>query len=60
MVENDLILEQNDDIAETFDDFFKVKHSSLPGPFVDIDQAENWIGHPTLGIFEQLKTTPVL
>ena len=41
MVENDLILEQNDDIAETFDDFFKVKHSSLPGPFVDIDQAEN-------------------
>ena len=44
MVENDLILEQNDDIAETFDDFFKVKHSSLQVPLLILTKLRTELG----------------
>ena len=46
LVEKDLILEKNDDIAETFNDFFTsvVSNLNIPryqDPFTDSDQTEN-------------------
>ena len=46
LVERDLILEKNDDIAETFNDFFTsvVSNLNIPcfrDPFTDSDQTEN-------------------
>ena len=60
LVEKDLILEKNDDIAETFNDFFTsvVSNLNIPhyqDPFIDSDQTENRIGHPILRIIEQYK-----
>ena len=58
LVEKDFILEKNDDIAETFNDFFTsvVSNLNIPryqDPFTDSDQTENRIGHPILRIIEQ-------
>ena len=56
-VEKDLILEKNDDIAETFNDFFTsvVSNLNIPryqDPFTDSDQTENRTEHPILRIIE--------
>ena len=63
LVEKDLIPEKNDDIAETFNDFFTSVLSKLnipcyQDPFLDGDQTENRIGHPILRIIEQFKKHP--
>ena len=63
LVEKDLILEKNDDIAETFNDFFTsvVSNLNIPryqDPFTDSDQTENQIEHPILRIIEQYKNHP--
>ena len=63
LVEKDLILEKNDDIAETFNDFFTnvVSNLNIPhyqDPFTDSDQTENRIEHPILRIIEQYKNHP--
>ena len=58
LLERDLILEKNDDIAETFNEFFTSAVSNLnisryQDPFTDSDQTENRTEHPILRIFEQ-------
>ena len=58
LVEKYLILENNDDIAKTCNDFFcsVVSKWNIPRyqhPFFDSDQTENRIGHPILRINEQ-------
>ena len=63
LVEKDLILEKNDDIAETFNDFFTsvVSNLNIPryqDPFTDSDQTENRIEHLILRIIEQYKNHP--
>ena len=63
LVEKDLILEKNDDIVETFNDFFTSVVSNLnilryQDPFTDSDQTENGIEHPILRIIEQYKNHP--
>ena len=63
LVEKDLILEKNDDIAETFNDFFTsvVSNLNIPryqDPFTDSDQIENRTEHPILRIIEQYKNHP--
>ena len=62
-LEKDLILKKNDDISETFNDFFTsvVSNSNIPryhDPFVDSDQTENQIGHPILRMIEKYKNHP--
>ena len=62
-MEKDLILEKNDDIAETFNDFFTsvVSNLNIPryqDPFTDSDQTKNQIEHPILRIIEQYKNHP--
>ena len=62
-MEKDFILEKNDDIAETFNDFLTsaVSNLNIPryqDPFTDSDQTENRIGHPILRIIEQYKNHP--
>ena len=62
-MEKDLILEKNDDIAETFNDFFTsvVSNLNIPryqDPFTDSDQTENRIEHLILRIIEQYKNHP--
>ena len=56
-MEKDLILEKNDDIGETFNDFFTSVVSNLnilryQDPFTDSDQTENRTEHPILRIIE--------
>ena len=63
LVEKDLILEKNDDIAETFNDFFTsvVSNLNIPryqDPFTDSDQTENRTEHPILRIIKQYKNHP--
>ena len=58
LVEKDLILEKNDDIAEIFNDIFTsaVSNLSIPryqNPFTASDQSENEIEHTILRIIEQ-------
>ena len=58
LVEKDLILEKNDDIAKIFDDIFTSVVSNLiipryQNPFTASDQSENGIEHTTLRIIEQ-------
>ena len=65
LVEKDLILEKNDDIAETFNDFFTSVVSNLNIPryqdsFTDSDQTENGIEHPILRIIEQYENHPII
>ena len=60
LVEKYLILEKNNDIAETFNHIFTsvVSNLNIPhyqDPFIDSDQTENRIGHPILRIIEQYK-----
>ena len=62
-MEKDLILEKNDDIAETFNDFFTsvVSNLNIPryqDPFADSEQTENRTEHPILRIIEQYKNHP--
>ena len=62
-MEKDFILEKNDDIAETFNDFFTcvVSNLNIPlyqDPFTGSDQTENRIGHPILRIIEHYKKHP--
>ena len=62
-MEKDLILEKNNDIAETFNDFFTsvVSNLNIPryqDPFPDSDRTENRIEHPILWIIEQYKKHP--
>ena len=57
LVEKDLILERNNDIAEIFNDFFTSVASNLnipryQDPFIDIYQTENRIGRPILRIID--------
>ena len=57
LVEKDLILGKNDDIAETFNDSFTSVISNLnilpyQDPFTDSDQTENRTEHPILRIIE--------
>ena len=59
-MEKDVILEKNDDIVETFNDFFTCVISNLnvrryQDPFTDSDQTENQIEHLILRIIEQYK-----
>ena len=59
-MEKDLILEKNNDIAETFNYVFTsvVSNLNIPhyqDPFINSDQTENRIGHPILRIIEQCK-----
>ena len=63
LVEKDLILEKNNDIAEIFNDFFTSVASNLnvpryQDPFIDSDQTENQIGHLILRIIEQYRNHP--
>ena len=63
LVEKDLILEKNDDIAEIFNDIFTsaVSNLSIPryqNPFTVSDQSENEIEHTILRIIEQYKNRP--
>ena len=63
LVEKDLILEKNDDIGETFNDFFTsvVSNLNIPcyqDPFTDSDQTENRIEPLILRIIEQYKNHP--
>ena len=63
LVEKDLILEKNDDNAETFNDFFTSIISNLnilpfQDSLTDSDQTENRIGHLILRIIEQYKNHP--
>ena len=65
LLEKDLILEKNHDIAETFNNFSSSVESNLDvlhyqDPFVDSDQTKNRIGLPILKVTEQYKATPVL
>ena len=58
LVEKDLILEKNDDIAEIFNDIFTsaVSNLSIPryqNPFTASGQSENEIEHTILRIIEQ-------
>ena len=58
LVEKDLILEKNDDIAKIFDDIFTSVVSNLiiprfQNPFTASDQSENGTEHTTLRIIEQ-------
>ena len=60
LVEKDLKLEKNDDIAETLNDFFTSVVSKLnilryQDLLIDSDQTENGVGHPILRIIEQYK-----
>ena len=62
-MEKDLILEKNDDIAETLNDFFTsvVSNLNIPryqDPLIDSDQTDNQIGHPIRRIIEQYKNQP--
>ena len=62
-MEKNLILEKNDDIWETFNDFFTIIVSNLnipryQDPLIDSDQTENRIGHPILRTIEQYKKHP--
>ena len=63
-MEKDLILEKNDDIVETFNDFFftcVISNLNVPryqDPFIDSDQTENQIEHLILRIIEQYKNHP--
>ena len=63
LVDRDLILEKNDDIAETFNDFFTsvVSNLNIPryqDPFTDSGQTENRTEHPIVRITEQYKNQP--
>ena len=63
LVERDLIIEKNDNIAENFNDFFtsvvsNINISRYQDPFADSDQTENQIEHPILMITEQNKNHP--
>ena len=62
-MEKDLVPEKNDDIAETFNDFFTIAVSNLnvpryQDPFTDSDQTENQIVYPILRIIDQYKSYP--
>ena len=62
-MEKDLVPEKNDDIAETFNDFFTIAVSNLnvprcQDPFTDSDQTENQIVYPILRIIDQYKNYP--
>ena len=62
-MEKDLVPEKNDDIAETFNDFFPIAVSNLnvpryQDPFNDSDQTENQIVYPILRIIDQYKSYP--
>ena len=64
-MEKDLILKKDDDIEETFNDFFISVVSNLNIPryqdsFIDSDKTEKQIAYPILRIIEQYKNTPVL
>ena len=60
-MEKDLILEKNDDIADTFNDIFTSVVSKLNIPryqdrFIDSNQIESRVGHPILRIIEKYKS----
>ena len=62
-MEKDLVPEKNDDIAETFNDFFTIAVSNLnvpryQDPFTDSDQTENQIVYPIRRIIDQYKSYP--
>ena len=62
-MEKYLILEKNNDLVKTFNDFFTsaVSNSNNPryqDPFTDSDQTENQVEHPILRILEQYKNLP--
>ena len=62
-MEKDLVPEKNDDIAETFNDFFPIAVSNLnvpryQDPFTDSDQTENQIVYPIRRIIDQYKSYP--
>ena len=63
LLEKDLILEKNDNIVETFNDFFTsvVSNSNIlryQDPFTDSQKTDNRIWHPILRIIEQYKNHP--
>ena len=65
LVEKDFILEKNDDVAETFNDFFisvvlKLNIPRYQDPLIDSDETENQIWHPILIIIEQYNNHPSL
>ena len=61
LFEDNSILENNNKIAETFNNFFTSAVSNLNiKPFVDPSVEIDHIGDPILRIFEQYKTTPAL
>ena len=62
-MKKDLILEKNDDIGETFNDFFTIIVSKLnipryQDPWIESDPTQNRIGHTILRIIEQCKNHP--
>ena len=61
LVEDNSILENNDKIAETFNNFFTsaVSNLNIP-PFVDPSVEINYIEDPILPILNNTKTIPVL
>ena len=64
-MEKDLTLKKEDDIEETFNDFFTSVVSNLnilryEDPFSDSDKTENRVAYPILRIIEQYKNTSVL
>ena len=63
LVQKDLILEKNDNVAEIFYVFFTnlVSKLNIPhyqDPFINIDQTKNRVGHLILRIIEQYKNHP--